>query len=103
MTNHLHLMYLYLNPDNIATDNSSSSFEYKSSENFGNRNTIFRKTNCWWNIKIAVLKCKIAAPLKYLSNFWWSWGMSLINCKIYLELNWTKNCVNDQNETKRIR
>ena len=31
MTNHLYLMYLYLNPDNVATDNSSSSFEPKSS------------------------------------------------------------------------
>ena len=65
------------------TNNSSSSFEYKS-------NLIGNTDADGANRKKGA---KIVMPLKYLSNFWRSWEMPLINFKVELSLRWSENCV----------
>ena len=69
-----------LNPDNVATD-GSSSFKYKSS--------LLGAANATGALENA----KIVVPLKYLSNFFRSLEIPVINCKTHLEPSWSKNCV----------
>ena len=66
------------------TNNSSSSFEYKSNL-IGNTDADGANRE-----KEGV---KIVVPLKYLSNFWRSLEMPLINCKIEVSLTWNQNCI----------
>ena len=67
-----------------VTNNTSSSFKYKSNL-IGDTDADGAKKKKE-NVKIAV-------PLKYLSNFWRSIEMPLINCKAELSLKWYEKCI----------
>ena len=67
-----------------VTNNTSSSFKYKSNL-IGDTDADGAKKKKE-NVKIAV-------PLKYLSNFWRSLEMSLINYKVEISLKWIESCI----------
>ena len=67
-----------------VTNNTSSSFKYKSNL-IGDTDADAAKKKKE-NVKIAV-------PLKYLSNFWRSLEMSLINYKVEISLKWIESCI----------
>ena len=67
--------------NNNLTNNSASSFNYKSNL-IGNTDADGKKEGV-----------KIDVPLKYLRNFWRSLEIPLISCKIEPLLRWYENCV----------
>ena len=67
--------------NNNLTNNSASSFNYKSNL-IGNTDADGKKEGV-----------KIDVPLKYLRNFWRSLEIPLISCKVEPLLRWYENCV----------